>query len=258
MGCSQAKLAALGLLGLAVAGCEIPGSLTPAQASHNFGEVLVGESAESPPVAWRNLGEVTEIVSGQATRPQGGSFAVGAGLSNAVLFVPPGRATNPVSFTFTPQENGPLTGMGLLLIGTRGGEQRESLPLRFTGVGRYRIVGPGIKFLDSNPKDDKALAFGAVDVEAQPIVLPLELLNILPEPLDLRVSLAKGAGFSLVGGVGRLTLPPDEPVTLEVQFAPSELVAYQDVLNFTELDGGERLAAIVLLGEGATSEAPVE
>ena len=243
-----------GALPLALMACVMPDALTPTTATYDFGEVMVGDSVQSPPIVWQNTGTITEKVVGGLALPEGGPFGVVASLPNRVLIIRPGYETPPVSFVFTPQEGGRVTGQGALRVTIPSKEPGQSAATVLSGVGRFRLAKEGITFLDAHADSDAPIDFGPVDVEGPANVKSLEIMNLSAEPIDTKVALRKGGqGFTLIGG-GAVTLPPREKVTLEVQYSPDDLVSALDVVRFQALDSEETVAAIVVLGEGVAAE----
>ncbi len=243
------------VLPLLLGACELKGALSPETKSHNFGEVLIGDTVQSPELVWRNNSGVTEKVVGQVATPAGGPFKEGTTLPRSLLIVPSGASTPPVTFLFTPQQGGPVSGEGSLRV-TALGEAPDSAPaVKFKGVGRFRVARDGINFLDLDQNTDAPLDFGPADVEAGPIVKTLEIMNVSPEPLEATLALRRGdQGFSVIYGSEQVSLPTREKVVIELQFAPVDVGPYSDVVSLTELASGERIAGVIVVGEGFSEE----
>ncbi len=247
--------AIFGIMPLLLAACELKGPLSPETETHNFGEVLIGDTVQSPQLVWRNTGEVTEKVTGQVTTPAGGPFKEGTTLPKSLLIIRPGARTPPVTFVFTPQTGGPVSGEGSLRV-TPIGESPDSAPaVKLKGVGRFRVTRDGINFLDLDQNTDAPLDFGPADVEAGPVVKALEIMNVSPEPIEATLALRRGdQGFTVIYGSDQVSLPTREKVIVELQFAPVDVGPFSDVVSLNELASGQRIAAAIVVGEGISEE----
>ena len=240
---------------LSLAACQLPGALSPETASHNFGEVLIGDSVQSPELVWRNTGNVTEKVVGQVTLPPGGAFKEGKALPRSLLIIRPGARTPPVTFVFTPQDGGPASGEGSLRVTALGDSPDRAPTVKLKGVGRFRVARQGINFLDLAANTDAPLDFGPANVEADPVVQTLEIMNVSPEPIEASLALRRGdQGFTVIYGSEQILLPTREKVVVEMQFAPVDVGRYTDVVSLTEVASGERVAAAIVVGEGFSEE----
>ncbi len=243
------------MLPLLLAACELKGALTPETKSHNFGEVLIGDTVQSPELVWRNNSGVTEKVVGQVATPAGGPFKEGTTLPRQLLIVPSGARTPPVTFLFTPREGGPVSGEASLRVTPIGASPDSAPPVKLRGVGRFRVAREGLNFLDLDQNTDAPLDFGPANVEADPVVTTLEVMNVSPEPIEASLALRRGdQGFSVIYGSEQVSLPTREKVVIEMQFAPVDVGPYSDVVSLTDLASGDRIAAAIVVGEGFSEE----
>lgn len=229
-----------------LAGCVV---LSPTPATHNFGSVLVGTTATSPPVTWTNNSARAVTVDGLVTTPSPPFARVAAGPFTSVS-VPVGGATPPSSFTFSPTAVGAATGdatpqsTGIVLPDT-------AQQVVLSGTGVVQLTAGALAIAGGNLTAGQILDFGRVIVPGGPAVT--RTFNVTNNGA---ASLTLNGGFT-VGGQGFRITSPTLPITIQpgttqavsISFAPSQIGVALDAVVFSDSTGANQ-AGTTVSGEG--------
>jgi hypothetical protein len=239
----------LALIALAVTGCAST-VLVPIPASHDFGEVYIGQSATSPAVVWRNVGANPENIDGLVPTPLGGPFSLATPAPPFVAFVlPAGATTRPFTFAFRPTVEGGVNGGATpQTVGTPGGSYQE---FAMVGIGRSQITRGVLGIGGGNLVPAQALDFGAVRVPGgTPTSRTVTIINAGPAPIAVNVFVS-AAGFRVALPALPVTIPARGQVTVTLTFSPPAVGRFDAVVEFFDTAGPTvNRAGTIVTGQG--------
>ena len=235
------------VMALFFAGCH---ALQPQPVDkHDFGKILVGTTATSGAVQWKNISSGPQDVVGLLVSPLG---------SNPFNYTPQpftfftlqsnGISTN-FTFTFTPTQSGTFSAAATPQIISGGGTSKA---LQLEGVGIFQAVNGGLSIGGGQLVLDQALDFGSVLVPGgAPSERHFSLANVTAAPIQANVSWSAGnQGFSLVSPTAPITVPPHSRVTVKLRFIPPAVGTFTEVITFTDAASGANWSATTLKGTG--------
>ncbi|MDD5064415.1 MAG: choice-of-anchor D domain-containing protein [Phycisphaerae bacterium] len=235
---------------LVVSGCDLcPEPIT----RHDFGNVYVGTTAETPQVCWRNHSKNALEVVGIPLSPLGEPFDMNLGRPFQSFIVQNGNCSPYYTFTFTPVRAGTVTGEAMpQLISGEGRPQA----LELSGVGVYQIAVGGLIIGGGHINAGDALDFGSV-------IFPrgaasqrrFNLVNMTNQQMQVNAVWSKGSqGFSVVQPAGPITVPPLGRVQVTLQFAPPAVGIFTDGVTFVDQANAQNMAGTAVRGEGVESD----
>ncbi len=236
----------LAVLVLAASGCTV---LVPAPATHDFGQVFVGQSASSPQVSWRNVSNQAYDVIGQFPLPLGGPFALPRAAPFTAFNLAPNATTPPVTFTFAPTAAGRVTGQGTTQIDATGVQVQ---PLELQGTGVVLVNAGDLAIIGGNVKPGKVLGFGSVVVPGgRPTTRAFELINLGQQAIRVQVQFVQNnQGFSVLRPALPINIPSRRTVRVELRFMPPAVGDFADVVRFVDANNAANNAAIAVVGRG--------
>lgn len=235
---------------LVVSGCNLcPEPIT----RHDFGNVYIGTTVETPQVCWRNSSRNALEVVGIPLSPLGGPFDMNLGRPFQSFIVQDGNCSPYYTFTFTPVQAGTVTGEAMpQLISGEGRPQ----PLELSGTGVYQIAAGGLIIGGGNINAGDALDFGSVifpgGIASQ---RRFNLVNMTNQQVQVNAVWTKGSqGFSVVQPAAPITIPPLGRVRVTLQFVPPAVGVFADGVTFVDQANAQNMAGTAVRGEGVESD----
>ncbi len=223
--------------------------LEPAPATHDFGQVFVGQSASTPQVSWRNVSNQTHSVIGQFALPLGGPFALSRAAPFTAFNLAPNATTPAVTFTFSPAAAGMASGQGTTQIDDVGVRVQ---PLELQGTGVVLVNAGSLAILGGNVRPNQVLDFGSVVVpRGRPTSRAFELTNLGPQAMQVQVQFVQNnQGFSVLRPAVPINVPSRRMVRVELRFTPPALGDFADVVRFVDANNAANNSAIAVVGKG--------
>lgn len=248
MGKSLSVLAVVCLL--LASGC----ALRPEPISkHNFGEVYVGTTAESPQVSWSNVSKNPLEVVGLLVLPMGGSFDMKATQPFQSFILQSGSSSKNFTFTFTPTQTGSASGDAVpQLVGSKARVQGLGL----SGTGVYQIAKGGMAIGGGHMQAGQFLDFGStVFPTGPPRRRRFNLINATKQRIQVDVIWSKGKqGFSVFQPTGPIIIPALGRVAVTLQFSPPGIGTFTDGVTFVDQANPKNKAGTAMQGKGTRAE----
>ena len=215
------------------AGGSTDPSLRIGASSLNFGNVANGSSAtQSLRISSGGSGTVTvtsATITGTGFSVSGPAFPVTLSRHQAVT----------LEVTFAPTKTGAAT--GVLTIDSNSSNPTATVTL--SGTAEAATTTPSLTVSTSS------LSFGTVDDDSL-ATLPVTLTSTGTAAIVVSSATISGTDFTFSGATFPLTLSPQQAVSLEVTFAPTQGVAETGMLTIDSNSSTNPTAAVNLSGTG--------
>jgi len=229
--------------------------LTPATPTHNFGTLLVYQTAASPNLSWTSTSNANLNIDGANALGDQAHDPFRLGLVPAPYVLAAAGATTAYTVSFQPRQSGNFTGSTSPNV--KNFNLGYATPTQLQGRAVHQRAVGDIVIYDGDLRNDAALDFGSVTVPGgTPTTRSFKLRNTgnATHTLNISWSGAGGTEFTKNAPAGaQIVLAPNQRITVSLRFAPTTVgnmvgtVTFSDAANPTG-----HLAATTLVGSGVS------